>query len=135
MTMKLIKDKTIFRCQCCGFSSPRWSGKCSECGQWNTLVEEKQAAGKPVNRSRLTDFSSAVNLLSEVSTRTFVRVLTGIGEFDRMMGGGLVPGSLVLLGGPPGIGKSTLMLQIAATLGRRQKVLYVSGEESQEQVK
>jgi DNA repair protein RadA/Sms len=130
------KTKTIFRCQDCGYSSPKWMGKCPDCGKWNGMVEERQSAEPAaIHASRLTDFSSAVQLLSEVSTKEFDRARTGIGEFDRMIGGGLVPGSLVLLGGAPGIGKSTLMLQLASRLAQTRKVLYVSGEESQEQVK
>lgn len=135
MMMKVSKNKTIFRCQECGVTSAKWLGNCSDCGKWNTFVEERQAPEKPAGHARLTDFSSAVNLLSDVSIQTFHRTQTGIGEFDRMIGGGLVPGSLILLGGSPGIGKSTLMLQIAARLGLQKKVLYVSGEESQEQIK
>jgi len=129
------KSKAIFRCQECGYSSAKWLGKCPDCGKWNAFVEEKQVVDSPSNRSRLTDFSSAVSLLTEVSTGQFQRVQTGIGEFDQMIGGGLVPGSLILLGGPPGIGKSTLMLQIAGSIGNEKKVLYVSGEESGHQIK
>ena len=137
MAIKTAKGKTVFRCQECGYTSPKWMGKCPDCGKWNSLVEERQMPEPSAasRASRLTDFSSAVQLLSEVSTKQFDRIRTGIGEFDRMIGGGIVPGSLVLLGGPPGIGKSTLMLQVAARLGAQRKVLYVSGEESQEQVK
>ena len=133
--MKTSKIKTLFRCQECGFASAKWLGRCSDCGKWNTFAEERESAGKPANRSRLTDFSSPVNLLSEVAVESVGRIPTGLGEFDRMIGGGLVPGSLILLGGAPGIGKSTLMLQAAANLSRARKVLYVSGEESQEQIK
>ncbi len=129
------KSKTIYRCQECGVTSAKWMGKCNDCGKWNTYAEETQVSEKSVNRSHLTDFSSAVNLISEVSAESVKRVCTGIVEFDRMIGGGIVPGSLVLLGGSPGIGKSTLMLQVASRVGEKRKVLYVSGEESQEQVK
>ena len=129
------KTKTVFRCQECGWATPKWTGKCSECGKWNTLAEEVQAPQRSAGRSQLTDFSSAVTLLADVSTESVERVRTGNGEFDRMIGGGIVPGSLILLGGAPGIGKSTLMLQIASSVGKGRKVLYVSGEESQEQVK
>jgi len=142
--MKQQKIKTLFRCQQCGYTSPKWLGRCPDCGQWNTFVEEKEAQaprGGAV-RTQLTDFSSAVTPLDEVSVDAFKRRATGIAEFDRMLGGGVVPGSLVLLGGPPGIGKSTLMLQVSAALaaamrGKEQaeSVLYVSGEESLSQVK
>ncbi len=134
MTVK-NKTKTLFRCQDCGMASAKWLGKCTDCGKWNSLVEEAQVAEKSAGRTHLTDFSSAVNLLTDVSAENVQRMETGIGEFDRMIGGGIVPGSLVLLGGSPGIGKSTLMLQVAARVGKTRKVLYVSGEESQEQVK
>ena len=135
MALKLSKNKTIFRCQECGATSAKWLGKCGECGKWNTFVEETQIHETASARTRLTDFSSNVSLLSEVSMRQFERVRTGILEFDRMIGGGIVPGSLILLGGAPGVGKSTLMLQIASKVGQGKKALYVSGEESQEQIK
>lgn len=135
MAVKLSKIKTVFRCQECGYSSAKWMGKCPDCGKWNSLIEEKQMPENTINRTRLTDFSSAVQLLSEVSTTDAQRIPTGIGEFDRMMGGGIVPNSLILLGGPPGIGKSTLMLHVASQISKDKKVLYVSGEESQEQIK
>src|SRR3989338_4383349 len=130
MAIKLSKAKTIFRCQECGYSSAKWLGRCPDCDRWNTFVEEAELKASSQNRTRLTDFSSAVSLLSEVSTEKFERIQTGIGEFDRMIGGGIVPGSLILLGGSPGIGKSTLMLQVASSVGKGRKVLYVSGEES-----
>lgn len=135
MALKLTKSKTIFRCQECGYSTSKWLGKCSDCGKWNTMVEERQAETGPGNRSLLTDFTSSLKLISDVSGAQHDRVRTGMVEFDRMIGGGLVPGSLILLGGAPGIGKSTLMLQIASRLSKAHKVLYISGEESQEQIK
>lgn len=135
MAVKVSKNKTVYRCQECGYTSPKWLGKCPDCGKWNSLVEERQIEAAAPARTQLTDFTSAVQLLSEVSTAAFERIRTGIVEFDRMVGGGLVPGSLILLGGAPGIGKSTLVLQIAARLAKAKKVLYISGEESQEQVK
>src|SRR5262245_58865854 len=135
MAIKTPKAKTVFRCQECGHAAQKWMGKCPDCGKWNTLVEERQVEEAAGARGRLTDFSSAVNLLSDISTQSVKRVQTGIVEFDRMIGGGVVPGSLILLGGAPGIGKSTLMLQVAGRLAKDKKVLYVSGEESQEQVK
>jgi DNA repair protein RadA/Sms len=133
--MSKSKTKTIFRCQECGYESLKWLGKCPDCGKWNTLVEEKSEASTQNTSRGLTDFSSEVVLLKDVSTENFNRLATNIHEFDRMLGGGVVPNSLVLLGGPPGIGKSTLMLQVSGALSKNSKVLYVSGEESLSQVK
>jgi DNA repair protein RadA/Sms len=134
--MKPAKVKTIFRCQECGYTSPKWMGKCPDCDSWNTMVEEKEApAPSAVKTRQLTGFSSEVMPLENVSVEEFLRMTTGISEFDRMLGGGIVPGSLLLLGGPPGIGKSTLMLQVSHALARQKTVLYVSGEESLSQVK
>lgn len=135
MALKSSKNTTFFRCQECGYSSAKWLGRCPDCGNWNVFVEERKVQQVAPSQTRLTDFSSAVSLLSDVSTRELSRARTGIAEFDRMIGGGLVPGSLILLGGSPGIGKSTLMLQVAAKVAENKKVLYVSGEESQEQIK
>lgn len=124
------KQTTIFVCSACGFKTQRWQGKCPNCGEWNTLGEQKTfassknqnaAAGEPTN-------------LSDVNLAQRQRLKTGIGEFDEVIGGGLVPGSLVLLGGDPGIGKSTLALQLGISL-KNQRVLYVSGEESVHQIK
>ncbi|MCX5781871.1 MAG: DNA repair protein RadA [Elusimicrobia bacterium] len=134
--MRSSKIKTIFRCQECGYASPKWMGKCSDCGKWNTFVEEKEITKKSfLNQRQLTGFSSEVIPLKDVSVENFSCIKTDIGEFDRMLGGGLVPGSVLLLGGPPGIGKSTLMLQVSSTLSKSKTVLYVSGEESLSQVK
>lgn len=134
--MKAAKTKTIFRCQECGYSSAKWLGRCPDCGKWNTMAEEKDvSASGPKQTRQLTGFSSPVMKLNKVSVEDFRRINTGIGEFDRMLGGGVVPGSLLLLGGPPGIGKSTLMLQVSSALAKGRSVLYVSGEESLSQVK
>lgn len=133
--MKQPKVKTIFRCQECGYSSAKWLGRCPDCGKWNTFIEEKEAPQPARGTRQLTGFSSAVVPLTSVSIEEFTRMATGIHEFDRMLGGGVVPGSLLLLGGPPGIGKSTLMLQVSHALSRSRAVLYVSGEESLSQVK
>jgi DNA repair protein RadA/Sms len=124
-------SKTVFVCQECGSQSQKWLGRCPECGAWNSLVEERPAAEAPASGSNR--FSSAAantaRLYSEIET-------TGIDEFDRVLGGGIVPGSLVLLGGEPGIGKSTLLLQTAAYVARASgPVLYSSGEESEHQIK
>jgi DNA repair protein RadA/Sms len=121
----------------CGGETPKWAGQCPACGLWNTLKEKTEAVARPgkAGAGRLTDFSSAVRPLADLSSSPTPRRPTGIGEFDRILGGGAVPGSLVLLGGAPGIGKSTLMLQAAAKLARPDfPVLYISGEESPEQV-
>src|SRR4029077_19506897 len=133
------KVRTSFRCQECGHSSARWLGRCPECEHWNSFVEEEEAPPRQAAniRSRaLTNFSSDVVRLDDVRVQPLERAATGIAEFDRVLGGGVVPGSLVLLGGPPGIGKSTLMLQVAEGLTRSgSKGLYISGEESIQQVK
>ncbi len=133
------KPKTSFRCQECGYSSVRWLGKCPECAHWNTFVEEQEAPSPMATASRrrpLTEFTSEVTALDDIETAPLDRAATGLMEFDRVMGGGVVTGSMVLLGGAPGIGKSTLMLQIAEGLSRAKgKGLYISGEESLQQVK
>lgn len=131
------KPKTVFVCQECGYESPKWMGQCI-CGAWNSFVEEKivsEAAGD--RRGRSTDQSRRKSAkLAEISSETHERIDTGIGELNRVLGGGLVKGSLTLITGEPGIGKSTLILQAAANIARNEgSVLYVSGEESEEQVK
>ena len=135
------KVHSIFVCQDCGADTPKWAGQCPACGKWNTLTEKTVArttsrGAGPNGPRRLTEFSSAVTPLTALKASDVHRRPTGIGEFDRILGGGLVPGSLVLLGGAPGIGKSTLMLQAADKLAAPDfPVLYVSGEESPEQVR
>lgn len=131
------KTRTSFRCQECGYSSVRWLGRCPECEKWNSFVEEEE--NPPIsldkrNRS-ITSFSSEIVRLEDIRVAPLERSATGLAEFDRVLGGGVVPGSLVLLGGPPGIGKSTLMLQVAAGLAPSRQGLYISGEESLQQVK
>ena len=132
--------KAVFVCQECGAQAPKWMGRCNECGAWNSLVEERAAepAATAPGASRYAQFSttSSAKLYAEVETAQGVRLSTGIEEFDRVLGGGVVPGSLVLLGGEPGIGKSTLLLQAAAHFAREiGPVLYASGEESEHQIK
>jgi DNA repair protein RadA/Sms len=137
--------KVVFVCQECGAQSPKWMGKCVECGAWNSFVEERPAfadesgsasAGKAANRYAQFSTSTAAKLYAEVETTNAERLSSGIGEFDRVLGGGVVPGSLVLLGGEPGIGKSTLLLQAAAHFAANVgPVLYASGEESEHQIK
>src|SRR5690242_16064273 len=135
--------KIVFVCQECGAQAPKWMGRCVECGAWNSLVEERPApaadgalAGRAENRYAQFGSNSGAKLYADVALADAVRLSTGIGEFDRVLGGGVVPGSLVLLGGEPGIGKSTLLLQAAAHMARAVgPVLYSSGEESEHQIK
>ena len=137
--------KVVFVCQECGAQAPKWMGRCADCGAWNSLVEERAAAtdgpgagspGAGTNRYAQFATSGTSKLYAEVETSNAARLSTGIGEFDRVLGGGIVPGSLILLGGEPGIGKSTLLLQAAAHFARDVgPVLYASGEESEHQIK
>jgi DNA repair protein RadA/Sms len=128
--------KTAFACQECGSQSPKWLGRCPDCGAWNSFVEERAPeAAAPASRYAMPAGTGA-KLYSEIASSTAARMTTGIDEFDRVLGGGIVPGSLVLLGGEPGIGKSTLLLQTAASVASTVgPVLYSSGEESEHQVK
>jgi DNA repair protein RadA/Sms len=142
----MARVKSQFVCQSCGYKTPKTMGRCPECGQWNSFVEEVMS-DKPLSRSpdrflsslKRTDSSSFIDLSDEAQELEYIeigadqRTSTGIAEFDRVLGGGIVRGSLVLVGGEPGIGKSTLMLQMAARL--QQPTLYVSGEESAQQIK
>ena len=126
--------KSVFFCQNCGHEESKWLGQCPACREWNTFVEEKMTTtGVSVGRSRK---EAKVVSLSRVVTEDDERILTGIDELDRVLGGGIVPGSLVLVGGDPGIGKSTLLLQVCQRLaGSGRKILYISGEESLKQIK
>ncbi|WP_434516380.1 DNA repair protein RadA [Dechloromonas sp. ARDL1] len=130
----MAKLKAIYTCTECGAAIPKWQGQCPGCNEWNTLVET--VAEKAPSNSRFESLAPAARLqnLSDIEAREAERIPTGIGEFDRALGGGLVAGGVVLIGGDPGIGKSTLLLQALAHLSGEQKVLYVSGEESGEQV-
>ncbi|HSS21372.1 MAG TPA: DNA repair protein RadA [Pyrinomonadaceae bacterium] len=132
----LKKAETIYVCQNCGHQSRKWLGKCPECGEWNSLVEERERSKKGAARSSLKLREVSAIAYSEIESQDEVRISTGVTEFDRVLGGGLVPGTLVLIGGDPGIGKSTLMLQVADRLSANKgAVLYVSGEESERQIK
>lgn len=133
----MAKARTVYVCTECGYESPKWNGKCAGCGAWNSLEESTPApAVKSAPGARAAvDLSDRILELSQVDMESEVRYQTGMGELDRVLGGGLVKGELVLLGGEPGIGKSTLLLQICQYLGQNHSVLYVSGEESARQIK
>jgi DNA repair protein RadA/Sms len=132
--------RTLFVCQECGAQAPKWMGRCAECGAWNSLVEERVAEPAPAavaaRYASPGGIAQTARLYEDVDVAPAARVSSGIDEFDRVLGGGIVPGSLVLLGGEPGIGKSTLLLQVAAAFAAASgPVLYSSGEESEHQVK
>src|SRR5262249_8390225 len=129
----LMKAKTVYSCTECGGTAPKWQGQCPHCGAWNTLVES--VAAPPAARfETVAGNRSARTRLAGVDASANERIATGVAEFDRVTGGGLVPGGVALLGGDPGIGKSTLLLQASAALGATRRTLYVTGEESVEQV-
>lgn len=132
----MAKTKTVFYCTACGNESPKWQGRCTACGAWNTMEEHIE---KPIASGRAkvapVGISRTPQKLREVTSDREIRFSTGMGELDRVLGGGAVAGSLVLVGGAPGIGKSTLLLQICNSLCAERKVLYVSGEESERQLK
>ena len=128
------KSETIFVCQNCSFQSTKWLGKCPECGEWNSLVEER--ARKPSRNNSFAVREVSAVAFNDIEPQDDLRVSSGVTEFDRVLGGGIVPGTLVLIGGDPGIGKSTLLLQVADKLSAAGAlVLYVSGEESERQIK
>lgn len=127
--------KSVFFCQNCGFESAKWSGQCPACREWNTFVEEKIDSGRTVAAVKTAKEASVVKLM-DVSVEKEDRIHTKIHELDRVLGGGIVPGSLILVGGDPGIGKSTLLLQVCRNLAEQKRnVLYISGEESLRQIK
>ncbi len=129
----MAKNKTIHVCQACGYQTGKWLGRCPACGEWNTLVEE---IIKPDKSGIGLSVSIVPQLLSDISSASQKRISTQIGEFDRVLGGGIVPGSLTLVGGDPGIGKSTLLLQASGSIASHHgPLLYVSGEESSTQIK
>ncbi|HEM2665862.1 TPA: DNA repair protein RadA [Streptococcus suis] len=133
--MTIAKKKTTFVCQSCEYHSPKYLGRCPNCGSWSSFVEEVEVAEVKNERVSLTGEKTRPMKLNEVSTIQVARTKTNMEEFNRVLGGGVVPGSLVLIGGDPGIGKSTLLLQVSTQLSTIGTVLYVSGEESAQQIK
>ena len=135
----MAKNKSIFVCGECGYEASKWMGKCPECNSWNSMAEEVKVkvSSTPKKVSGQLHYEKAKPLkLSEIQSEVEERMETGIKELDRVLGGGIVQGSLVLVGGDPGIGKSTMMLQICQAVSRiKKKVLYISGEESLHQIK
>ena len=133
------KLKSIYVCSSCGYESPKWYGKCPECGDWNTFTEETRTEELPSKQKTAglveEPAADSVMSISDVLVEDEYRYVTGISELDRVLGGGIVKGSVTLLGGDPGIGKSTMLLQICGRLCDKMKILYVSGEESKAQLK
>ncbi len=130
-----MKAKSVYICSECGYKSPKWLGKCPGCNQWNTLVETHEETKKSAVPGSASVIRRSPKKITEIETDFEKRCKTGIGELDRVLGGGIVQGSLILVGGDPGIGKSTLLLQICENAGKDNKILYVSGEESEGQIK
>ncbi|MBW7903830.1 MAG: DNA repair protein RadA [Rhodocyclaceae bacterium] len=130
----MSKSKTVYTCSECGAAQPKWQGQCPACNAWNALVETVEEKASPAARFQSLAPPAKLQNLADIEAREAERIATGIGEFDRALGGGLVAGGVVLIGGDPGIGKSTLLLQALSSLSAAQPVLYVSGEESGEQV-
>ncbi len=129
----MARDKTVYTCTACGGTTPKWLGRCPQCGEWNTL-EETAVSAPGKNRFQSLAVASPVMTLSEIEAADVARTPTGLEELDRVLGGGIVEGGVVLIGGDPGVGKSTLLLQAVDALARQMKVLYVTGEESGAQV-
>ncbi len=130
------KFKTVYICSQCGYESPKWNGKCPSCGEFNTFIEDVVSSlneKSSISSSKINNISS--KKINEISVEDEMRFKTGMSELDRVLGGGIVDGSLILLSGDPGIGKSTILLQICEYLGRNLKILYISGEESARQIK
>ena len=133
----MAKIKTVFTCQECGYQSPKWLGKCPDCQQWNSFSEEETIKPSKAAPKSISGRESKPKTINEVEHETVHRFQTRIGEFDRVMGGGVTIGSLTLIGGEPGIGKSTLLMEVCGKLLNeygKEKILYVSGEESESQV-
>lgn len=133
--MTMAKSRTLFVCQVCGYESAKWLGKCPSCGEWNTFAEEEIQTDNKTTRSVILVEKPTPRRVSEIKFSEQKRFATGLKQFDTMMNGGLVWGQVILVAGEPGIGKSTLMLQVAKNLSRAGKVLYVNSEESNEQIK
>src|SRR5262245_35269461 len=130
------RSRSVYACTECGAQQPRWLGRCPECGGWSTLVEERAAVESEPRELIVREPSGAKpRRLAEIDADAVPRLGTGIAELDRVLGGGIVPGSVVLLAGEPGVGKSTLALQLAAGIESSRPVLYVAGEESPEQIR
>jgi DNA repair protein RadA/Sms len=133
----MAKAKTLYTCTECGASEPKWQGQCPGCLAWNTLVEtleETVSTNRYANKFDGLTQSASLQKISSIQAADIARQATGISEFDRVLGGGLVEGGVVLIGGDPGIGKSTLLLQVLCHLGRSAQAIYVSGEESPQQI-
>ena len=133
----MAKNKVLYACQHCGSQFPKWSGQCAECGKWNTISEEADIVPTVPNNPSTTRFTEklpTVTTLANIPLENIPRIPTHASELDRVLGGGLVPGSVILIGGDPGIGKSTLLLQGLAQLSKDLRTLYVTGEESLQQV-
>ena len=134
----MAKAKSMYICRECGAEYPKWSGKCLQCGSWNTLEETvilPAAKGGSISSAAAAKSAAAATPITEINFTDEQRYNTGIGELNRVLGGGIVKGSVVLLSGDPGIGKSTILLQVAGNLAKRHSVLYVTGEESANQLK
>lgn len=133
------KSKTVYICSNCGYETAKWAGKCPDCGEWNTMEETVRAPAAASKFSAVARPASALLTrpltIQEIDSDDEERYHTGLSELDRVLGGGLVKGSLVLISGDPGIGKSTILLQICEYLGQNHRILYVSGEESARQIK
>ncbi|HKY91654.1 MAG TPA: ATPase domain-containing protein, partial [Nevskiaceae bacterium] len=130
----MARTKTQYICQSCGAVSLRWAGQCADCGEWNTLVESAVPARSAAPAAAGRGAAGAVRRLHEIRSEDAPRTPSGLAEVDRVLGGGLVPGAVILIGGDPGIGKSTLLLQVLAAVDGRVDTLYVTGEESLSQV-
>ncbi len=131
----MAKNKTVFVCNECGYESTKWLGKCPACNSWNSFFEQKIVESKNSSLKAENNSNNVPQKLNSYEAKETIRTSTGFEELDRVLGGGLVKGSLILLGGEPGIGKSTLILQICDKVKGDGQVLYVSGEESAEQIK
>ena len=129
------KPSKLFICQSCGQDYSRWAGKCESCGEWNTIVEEtgQERFGKTITKNKLEKYTKP-KPISDINEEDYRRIPTGFSELDHVLGGGIVPGSMTLIGGEPGVGKSTLILEMSKSLAKNKKVLYVSGEESAGQI-